>query len=168
GRLTLRKADALEGVLDLLKQQQAKLFFCSPPATRFKQILADIEAGIRFARKQENLLQQVQPKSQDFQAKVQKALYRLRSELPKMGDWTTRYDRLAEHITEYIRGGTVFQYTGPYRWKVDGISRTPDTLDLAADHKVFKQRKVARANRKAKARLEAVRILNHLSRGAAS
>jgi hypothetical protein len=168
GRVTLKKADALQGVLNLLKQQQAKLFFCRPPTARFKQILADVEAGITFTRKQEDLLQQVQPKSEEFQASVQKSLYRLRSELPKMGDWTTRYDRLADHITEYIRGGTVFQYTGPYHWKVEGISHTPDTLDLATDHRAFKRRKVTRAKRKAKARLEAVRILNHLPRGAAS
>jgi hypothetical protein len=110
----------------------------------------------------------VQSKSEEFQAKVQKPLYRLRSDLPKMGDWMTRYDRLADHIAEYIRGGTVFQYAGPYRWKIEGISQTPDTLDLASDHRAFKRRKVHRTNRKARARLEATRALNHLSRGAAS
>jgi hypothetical protein len=168
GRVTLRRADALEGIRNLLEQHRTKIFFVRPPSLEFQRILADIEAGIKFARKQENLLQQVQPKSEEFQAKVQKALYRLRSELPKMGDWTTRYDRLADHITEYIRGGTVFQYTGPYRWKIEGISRTPDTLDLAADHRAFKRRKVNRANREVKAKLEAIRVLNQLSRGAAS
>jgi hypothetical protein len=167
-RVTLRRADALEGIRNLLEQQRTKIFFVRPPSLHFQRILADIEAGIKFARKQEDLLQQVQPKSEEFQAKVQKALYRLRSELPEMGDWTTRYDRLADHITEYIRGGTVFQYTGPYRWKIQGIPHTPDTLDLAADHRAFKRRKVNRTNRKAKARLEAIRVLNHLSRGAAS
>jgi hypothetical protein len=152
----------------VVRQQQAKIFFCSPPTAHFKQILADIEAGIKFARKQENLLQQVQPKSEEFQERVQKAIYRLRSELLDTRDWTTRYDRLADHLAEHIRGGTVFQYTGPYRWKIEGISRTPDTLDLAEDHRVFKLKKVAKANRKAKARLDAIRMLNHLSRGAAN
>jgi len=165
-RVTLRRADALEGILALLKLKQAKLFFVRQPSPRFKQIVADIEAGIKFAQKQENLLQQVQPKSEGSTPNIQKAIYRLQSDLLEMGDWTTRYDLLADHITEYVRGGIVFQYTGPYRWKVEGISATPDAMELADDHTAYKRRKVARAKRKAKARFEAICILNHLSQGA--
>ena len=167
GKVTLRRAEALEGVRELVKKQQARLFFCSTPSQQFKRILADIEAGIEFARKQEKLLEQVQPKSKEYQAKIQKAIYRTDAELGKMGDWTTRYDRLADHFSQHIRGGTVFQYTGPYRWKIEGIAQTPDTLDLAADHKAFKRSKVARAMRKAKARMQAMRSLN-VSRASAS
>jgi hypothetical protein len=144
GKVTLRRVDALKGVYDLIKKQQARLFFCSPPSPQFKRVLGDIEAGIEFARKQEKLLEQVQPKSEEYQAKTQKAFYRTKDELEKMGDWTTRYDRLADHFSQHMRGGTVFQYTGPYRWKIGGIAQTPDTLELATDHKDFKRSKVAK------------------------
>jgi hypothetical protein len=167
GKVTLRRVEALEGVRDLIKKQQARLFFCSAPSLQFKRILADIEAGIEFARKQEKLLEQVQPKSEEYQGKIQKAFYRVRDELEKMGDWTTRYDHLAQHFSEHIRGGTVFQYTGPYRWKIQGIAQTPDPLDLAGDHKAFKRSKVARMMRKAKARMQVLHSLSLLSKGAA-
>ena len=158
-RITLQRAEALEGIRDFLKQQVPRLFFCRPPSPQFAKIVSDIEAGIAFARKQEDLLARVQPESQRRQDSIQKAVYRLKRDLPTMGDWTTRYDRLADHFEEYIRGGTVFQYTGPYRWKIEGISETPDTLDLAMDHKAFKRRKVAKALRKAKQQMEAMRLL---------
>jgi hypothetical protein len=167
GRVTLRKAEAIEGVRDLIKKQQARLFFLRPPTQQFIRVLADIEAGIEFARKQEKLLEQVQPKSEEYQAKIQKAFYRTRDELGKMGDWTTRYDRLADHLSEYIKGGTVFQYTGSYRWRVEGIAQTPDPLELAADHKAFKRSRVAKLMKKAKARMQAIHSLNMLSKGAA-
>jgi hypothetical protein len=164
GRVTLRRADALEGVRDLIKKQQARLFFCSTPSERFKSILSDIEAGIEFARKQEKLLEQVQPKSEESQEKIQKAIYRAKKELEKMGDWMTRYDRLADHFFDSIKGGLVLQYTGPYRWKVEGLPQTPDTLDLAEDHTAFKRTRVAKAIRKAKAKMKASHSLNRLSR----
>jgi hypothetical protein len=41
----------------------------------------------------------------------------------------TRYDRLADHFFESIKGGLVLQYIGPYRWKVEGLPQTPDTLE---------------------------------------
>jgi len=167
GRVTLRRADALEGVGDLIKRQQARLFFCSAPSEQFKRILGDIEAGIEFARKQEKLLEQLQPKSEEYQERIQKAIYRAKKELERMGDWMTRYDRLANHFFESIKGGLVLQYTGPYRWKVEGLPQTPDTLDLAEDHKAFKRSKVAKAIRKAKAKVRAMYSLNQLSRGAA-
>lgn len=167
GRVTLRRADALEGIRNLIKKQQARLFFCGTPSQQFKRILDDIEAGIEFARKQEKLLEQVQPKSEEYQGRIQKAIYRARTELERMGDWTTRYDRLANHFSEFIKGGLVLQYTGPYRWKVEGLPQTPDTLDLAEDHKAFKRSKVAKAMRKAKAKRRAMHSLNQLSRGAA-
>ena len=84
-----------------------------------------------------------------------------------MGDWTTRYDRLANHFSEFIKGGLVLQYTGPYRWKIEGLPQTPDTLDLAEDHKAFKRSEIAKAMRKAKAKMRAMHSLNQLSRGAA-
>lgn len=167
GRVTLRRADALEGVRDLIKRQQTRLFFCGTPSQQFKRILDDIEAGSEFARKQEKLLEQVQPKSEEYQGKIQKAIYRARTELERMGDWTTRYDRLANHFSEFIKGGLVLQYTGPYRWKIEGLPQTPDTLDLAEDHKAFKRSKIAKAMRKAKAKMRAMHSLNQLSRGAA-
>jgi hypothetical protein len=167
GRVTLRRAEALEGVRDLVKRQQARLFFCSPPTEQFKRILSDIEAGIEFARKQEKLLEQVQPKSEEYQERVQKAIYRAKKELEKMGDWMTRYDRLADHFFESIKGGLVLQYTGPYRWKVEGLPQTPDTLDLAEDHRAFKRTKAAKAIRKAKAKMKANHSLNRVSRSAA-
>jgi hypothetical protein len=167
-RVTLRKADALEGIVTLLKQQQAKLFFCRPPSPQFKQILSDIEAGVKFARKQEKLLQQMQPNSEDVTPNIQKAIHRLRRELRETGDWTTRYDVLADHIAEYVRGGIVFQYTGPYRWKVEGISRTPDAMDLAYDHAAYKRRKIARARRKTKLAFEAIHIRSPFSQGTAA
>jgi hypothetical protein len=83
----------------------------------------------------------------------------LRVELKKMGDWTTRYDHLADHFSQHIRGGIVFQYTGPYRWKIEGLVETPDTLDLAADHIQFKHSKLTKMRRKAKARLKAMHSL---------
>jgi hypothetical protein len=166
--VTLRRADALEGIVTLLKQQQAKLFFCRPPSPQFSQILSDIEAGVKFARKQENLLQQVQPKSEDVTPNIQKAIHRLQSALRDMGDWTTRYDVLADHFAEYIRGGIVFQYTGPYRWKIGGLSQTPDVMDLAEDHTAYKRRKIARARRKAKLAFEAIRVPNPFAQGAAA
>jgi len=168
GRITLRRADALEGIRDLIKRQQAHLFFCSPPNEQFKRILSDIEAGIAFARKQEKLLEEVQPKSEEYQERIQKAIYRAKKELEEMGDWMTRYDRLADHFFESIRGGLVLQYTGPYRWKVEGLAQTPDTLDLAEDHREFKRTKVAKAIRKAKAKMKAKDSLNLLSRSAVS
>lgn len=168
GRVTLRRADALEGVRDLIKKQQARLFFCSAPNEQFKRILSDIEAGIEFARKQEKLLEQVQPKSEECQERIQKAIYRAKQQLGEMGDWMTRYDRLADHFYECIKGGLVLQYTGPYRWKVEGLAQTPDTLDLAEDHREFKHIKVAKAIRKAKAKMRAKDSLNRLVRSAVS
>jgi len=167
GKVTLRRADALEGVRDLIKKQQARLFFCGTPSQQFRSILDDIEAGVEFARKQEKLLEQVQPKSEEYQGKIQKAIYRARTELERMGDWTTRYDRLANHFSDFIKGGLVLQYTGPYRWKVQGLPQTPDTLDLAEDHKAFKRSRVAKAMRKAKAKARAMHSLHQLSKGAA-
>lgn len=167
GKVTLKRADALEGVRDLIKRQQAKLFFCGPPNPQFKRILADIETGIEFARKQEKLLDQVQPKSKEYQGKIQKAIYRAKTELEGMGDWTTRYDRLANHFSDYIKGGLVVQYTGPYRWKVEGLPRTPDTLELAADHIALKRRRLRKAMRGANAKMRAMHFLGQLSRGAA-
>ena len=79
----------------------------------------------------------------------------------------TRYDRLADHFFESIKGGLVLQYTGPYRWKVEGLSQTPDTLDLAEDHRAFKRTKAAKAIRKAKAKMKANHSLNRVSSGAA-
>jgi hypothetical protein len=105
----------------------------------------------------------VQPKSEEYQERIQKAIYRTKGELEKMGDWTTRYDRLADHFSQYIRGGIVFQYTGPYHWKIEGLPETPDTLDLAADHVEFKRSKLAKAKRRAKARLQAMRYLKRSS-----
>jgi hypothetical protein len=166
GRVTLRRAEALEGVRDLIKKQQARLFFCSAPSEHFKSILRDIEAGIEFARKQEKLLEQVQPKSEESQERIQKAIYRAKKELERMGDWMTRYDRLADHFFESIKGGLVLQYTGPYRWKVEGLPQTPDTLDLAEDHRAFKRTKVAKAIRKAKVKMKSSNSLNRLSRSA--
>jgi len=81
-----------------------------------------------------------------------------------MGDWMTRYDRLADHFLESIKGGLVLQYTGPYRWKVEGLPQTPDTLDLAEDHTACKRTKVAKAIPKAKAKMKASHSLNRLSR----
>lgn len=78
----------------------------------------------------------------------------------------TRYDRLADHFFESIKGGLVLQYTGPYRWKIEGLPQTPDTLDLAEDHKAFKHTKVTKAIRKAKAKIRARHSLNRLSRTA--
>ena len=164
GRVTLRRADALEGVRELIMKQQARLFFCSAPSEQFRRILGDIEAGIEFARKQEKLLEQVQPKSEEDQERIQKAIYRAKKELEGMGDWTTRYDRLANHFLESIKGGLVLQYTGPYRWRIEGLLQTPDTLDLAEDHKAFKHTKVTKAIRKAKAKIRARHSLNQLSR----
>jgi hypothetical protein len=148
GKVTLKRADALEGVRDLIKRYRARRFFCAAPGQRFEQILADIEAGIEFARKHENLLDQVQSTSEDCQEKVRKAIYRLDDQLGKLGDWTTRYDRLASHFSEYIRGGLILQYTGPYRWRIEGLPHVPDAIDLAADHIAFKRRKVFRAKAK--------------------
>jgi hypothetical protein len=167
GKVTLTRADALEGVRNLIKKQRAKLFFCGEPSPQFKRILTDIEAGIEFARKQEKLLEQVQPKSEEFLGKIQKAIYRTQTQLENMGDWTTRYDLLADHLSRYIRGGIVFQYTGPYRWKIEGLAEIPDTLDLADDHVQFKHTKIAKLKRKAKARMQAMHSLN-LSEAAAA
>ena len=86
-------------------------------------------------------------------------IYRARTELETMGDWTTRFDQLADHLSQYIRGGIVFQYTGPYRWKIQGLAEIPDTLDLADDHVQFKRSKIANQKRKAKAKMQAVRCL---------
>jgi hypothetical protein len=155
GKVTLTRADALEGVRNLIKKQRAKLFFCSEPSPQFKRILTDIEAG-----KQEKLLQQVQPKSEEHLGKIQKAIYRARTELETMGDWTTRYDHLADHLSQYIRGGIVFQYTGPYRWKIEGLAEIPDTLDLADDHVQFKRSKIAKQKRKAKGRCRLCGLLS--------
>jgi hypothetical protein len=166
GMVTLRRADALEGVRDLIKRQRARLFFCSEPTPQFTRILADIEAGIVFARKQEKLLEQVQPKSEEYQPNIQKAIYRIKTELEKMGDWTSRYDRLANHFSRYIKGGIVFQYTGPYRWKIEGLPETPDTHDLATDHVQFKRSRLAKRKRQAKPKLQAMRALK-ISRGSA-
>lgn len=167
GKVTLRRADALEGIRDLIRKQQVRLFFCNPPTEQFKRVLADIEAGIEFARKQEKLLEQVQSKSEESKGKIQKAIYRAKKELETQGDWMTRYDRLGNHFFDYIRGGLVVQYTGPYRWKVEGLPQTPDPLDLAADHVAFKRSKVAKAKRRAKAKLRALDSLKKLSKGAA-
>jgi hypothetical protein len=167
GKVMLRRADALSGVRDLIKKQQSRRFFCSEPDQQFKRVLADIEAGIEFARKQEKLLEQVQPRSLEHRGKVQKAISRALESLDEMGDWTTRYDLLAGHLSNYIKGGVVFQYTGFYRWKIEGFPQTPDTLDLAGDHKAFKRSKVAKAMRRAKAKMRAMHSLNQLSRGAA-
>jgi hypothetical protein len=76
-----------------------------------------------------------------------------------MGDWTSRYDRLANHFSQYISGGIVFQYNGPYRWKIEGLAETPDTLELAADHVQFKRSKIAKMKRQAKPKLQAMRAL---------
>ncbi len=137
-----------------------RLFFCGEPNQNFKRILADIEAGIDFARKQEKLLEQVQSTSMECRG-------RILADLEKMGDWTTRYDHLANHLNDHIKGGIVFHYTGPYRWKVEGLPQIPDALDLAEDHRAFKRSKVAKAMRKAKAKIRAMHSLNQLSRGAA-
>jgi len=160
GKVTLTRADALEGVRNLIKKQRAKLFFCGEPSPQFKRILSDIEAGIEFARKQEKLLEQVQPKSEESLGKIQKAIYRTRTQLEQMGDWTTRYDLLADHLSRYIRGGIVFQYTGPYRRKIEGLAEIPDALDLADDHMQFKHTKIAKLKRKAKAKMHAMHSLN--------
>jgi len=149
GMVTLARADALEGIRDLIKKQAARLFFCGEPNPKFRGILSDIEAGILFARKNEDLLQQVQPQCEKNLAKVQKGIYRAIRELESMGDWTTRYDRLAAHFSQHIKGGIVMQYCGPNRWKVEGISGVTDTLDMAADHVDFKRRRVRRARRQA-------------------
>jgi hypothetical protein len=61
----------------------------------------------------------------------------------------------------------VFQYTGFYRWKIEGLPQAPDTLDLAGDHKAFKRSKVYKAMRQAKAKMRAMHSLNQLSKGAA-
>jgi len=166
GKVTLARADALEGVRDLIKKQQSKIFFCHEPSQQFKRILADIEAGIEFARKQEKLLEQIQPKSEEYLSKIQKAIYRTKADLAKMGDWTTRYDLLADHFVQHIRGGIVFQYTGPYRWKIEGLAEIPDTLDLATDHVQYKRSKVAKMKRKAKAKTKAIHALKALSASA--
>lgn len=164
GKVTLARADALEGIRDFLQKQRAKLFFCSEPNQQFKRILADIEAGIGFARKQEKLLAQVQTKSEEYTQRIQKAVYRIEKDLEEDGDWTTRYDRLASHFKQYIRCGLICQYTGPYRWKIEGLPGTPDILDMAADHIQYKRRKLAKLKRKAKAKTEALRELKHASR----
>ena len=166
-KVMLRRADALVGIRDLIRKQQARLFFCGQPSQRFKDILTDIEAGIEFARKQENLLEQVQPKSIECRGRIQKAVSRTLADLGEMGDWTTRYDHLANHLDNHIKGGIVFHYTGQYRWKVEGLLQTPDALDLAEEHRAFKRGKVAKAMRKAKAKMRAVHSLNRISRGAA-
>ena len=166
-RITLKYAAALEGIRDVLMKQQSRLFFTNPPSHQFKTILADIEAGVEFARKQENLLVQVQPKSEEYQAKIQKAIARLKDGLWSTGDWMTRCDRLADHFAEHIRGGIVFQYTGPYRWKIEGIAQTPDSLDLADDHIAYKWIKARKAARRARAAAQAIRVLNGVSKGAA-
>ena len=167
GKVTLRRADALEGVRDLIRKQQAKLFFVSPPTPEFRRVLADIEAGIEFARKQEILLEQVQSKSEDSKGKIQKAIYRARTELELRGDWMARYDRLGDHFSEHIQGGLVVQYTGPYRWRIEGLPQTPDPVDLAADHVAFKRSKVAKAMRGAKAKMRALDSLKRFGKGAA-
>jgi hypothetical protein len=166
GRVTLTRADALEGVRDLIKKQRARLFFCSEPSQQFKRILGDVEAGIEFARKQEKLLEQVQPKSEEYRGKIQKAIYRTETDLQEKGDWTTRYDLLANHFSRYIGCGIVCQYTGPYRWKIEGLAETPDALDLAADHVQFKRSELAKKKRKAKAKMQAMHSLNQLSKRA--
>ena len=166
GKVTLARADALEGVRDLIKKQQARIFFCHEPSQQFKRILADIENGIEFARKQEKLLEQVQPKSVEYMPKIQKAIHRAKTDLAKMGDWTTRYDFLAEHFAEHIRGGVVFQYTGPYHWKIEGLAEIPDMLDLAADHVQFKRSKVAKMKRKARVKTRAIQALKVLGASA--
>jgi hypothetical protein len=166
GKVTLTRADALEGVRDLIKKQRARLFFCSEPSQHFKRILADIEAGIQFARKQEKLLEQVQPKSEEYRGKIQKAVYRTETDLEQKGDWTTRYDLLVDHFSQHIRCGIVCQYTGPYRWKIEGLAETPDALDLAGDHMQFKRSKLAKLKRRAKARIQAMRSLKGLGASA--
>jgi hypothetical protein len=171
GKVTLSQADALVGVRDLIKKQQVRLFFCSEPTQQFRRILADIEAGIVFARKQENLLQQVQHKSEEHRGRIQKAISRVHLELrekEEKEDWTTRYDLLAGHFYRYIRCGVVCQYTGPYRWGIEGVGETLDVLDLAADHIYFKRSKVDKVLRKARAKARAAHSLNRLSKGAAS
>ena len=40
-RVTLRRADALEGISNLLEQQRAKIFFVRSPSVEFERILAD-------------------------------------------------------------------------------------------------------------------------------
>lgn len=166
-QVTLRNADALEGILNLLKQKQTKLFFVRPPSLEFKQILSDIEVGVTFARKQEKLLQQIHPKSVDLTPNIQKAIFRLQNELREKSDWTNHYDMLADHLAEYVRGGIVFQYTGPYRWRIKGISPTPNAVEMAYDHTAYKRRKLYKAKRKAELRLAAIRILSPVSaRGA--
>jgi hypothetical protein len=145
GKVTLKRADALEGIRDLIRRQRVKRFFCASPGNHFESILSDIEGGIAFARKHESLLNQVQPRSEDCREKVRKAIYRLNEQLSDLGDWTTRYDRLATHLSDYITGGVVLQYTGPYRWRIEGLPHVPDSLDLAADHVAFKRRKILRA-----------------------
>ena len=167
GRVTLKQADALQGVRDLVKKQQARLFFCSPPSKAFKRILSDLEAGIEYARKHEGLLEQVQPRSEESQDRVHKAIYRAKECFAKLGDWTTRFDRLARHFDDFIRGGLVLQYVGPYRWKIEGIGQTPEVLDLASDHKAFKHRRARRTLRRLQAKMEAVEKLNTLVKGAA-
>lgn len=167
GRVMLRKADALVGVRDLIRKQQARLFFCVEPNQHFKRILADIEAGIEFARKQENLLEQVQPKSVEYRGRIQKAIFRTLREMERLGDWTTRYDHLATHLDNHIHRGIVLHYTGGYRWKVEGLPPTPDVLDLAEDHRAFKRSRVAKAMRKAKAKMRAMHSLNRLVKGTA-
>jgi hypothetical protein len=170
GKVTLSQADALVGVRDLIKKQQVRLFFCSEPSQQFRRILADIEAGIVFARKQENLLQQVQPKSEEHRARIQKAVSRVHSDLrekEEKEDWTTRYDLLASHFYRHIRCGVVCQYTGQYRWGIEGVGETLDVLDLAADHIHFKRSKVNKAIRKARAKERAAHSLKQLSKGAA-
>jgi hypothetical protein len=163
GKVTLSRADALIGVRNLIQKQKVKMFFCSDPPQRFRHILADIEAGIEFARKQEGLLEQVQPKSEEYRSRIQKAVYRAQEDLRKKGkdaDWTNRYDLLAEHFSQHIKCGLVCQYTGPYRWQIEGVMDAPDVLDLAEDHIHFKRSRLAKAKRQAKAKMKAMHSLN--------
>jgi hypothetical protein len=162
GKVTLRKADALEGIRDLIRKQRAKLFFCSPPTDRFTRVLADIVAGVEFARKQEKLLEDVQSKSEESKGKIQKAIYRVKVGLEQRGDWTARYDLLGNHFSDHIKCGLIVQYTGPYRWKVEGLPQTPDPVDLAADHISFKRSKVAKVMRRLKAKMRVSESLSHI------
>ena len=63
--------------------------------------------------------------------------------------------------------GSCFTKQDFTRWKVEGLPQTPDALDLAEDHRVFKRSRVAKAMRKAKAKMRAMHSLNRLVKGTA-
>jgi hypothetical protein len=130
--------NGIRGVQAVLAKQR---FVSDTVSTQFKEIEEHLRTGLQWVMRYPDLLQQIETESVRARPVISMGLRRLREKLMDMPrHWMTPYDELARYIKEHIQLGKLCRYSGNVRWKIEGIARIPDPLELAIDHMAFKRR----------------------------